>query len=76
MIQKLDFFLVSRKDGASARVKTKTSSPVTVLISWCRLTTLMPVTSRTIASSRGAPSRADGSALASAGLYPSRPGAS
>ena len=39
------FFFVSRKRGDSARVKTTTSSPVTVLISWCRLTTLVPVTS-------------------------------
>ena len=47
------FFLASRKSGDSARVKRRTSSPVTVLMSWCRLRTLMPVTSCTIASSTG-----------------------
>ena len=31
------FFLASRRTGDSARVKSTTSSPVTVLISWCRL---------------------------------------
>ena len=49
----LDFFFVSRNRGDSARVKSKTSSPVTVLMSWCKLTTLTPVTSWTIASMSG-----------------------
>ena len=39
------FFFVSRKSGDSARVKTTTSSPVVVLMSWCRLTTFTPVAS-------------------------------
>ena len=39
------FLFDSRKEGAWARVKSTTSSPVTVLISWCRLNTLTPVTS-------------------------------
>ena len=47
----LDFF--SRKPGAAARVKSTTSSPVSVLMSWCRLTTFTPVTSRTIDSRTG-----------------------
>ena len=47
------FFLASRKSGDSARVKRTTSSPVTVLMSWCRLSTLTPVTSWTIASRTG-----------------------
>ena len=34
-------------------MKSTTSSPVTVLMSWCRLTTLTPVTSWTIASMVG-----------------------
>ena len=34
------FFRVSRTSSGSARVKNMTSSPVTVLMSWCRLTTL------------------------------------
>ena len=42
---RLYFFLASRKEGAWARVKSTTSSPVTVLISWCRLSTLTSVTS-------------------------------
>ena len=47
------FLLVSRNRGDSARVKSTTSSPVTVLMSWCRLNTLTPVTSWTIASMSG-----------------------
>ena len=43
--QLLDFRFVSRNRGASAKVKSTTSSPVRVLMSWCMLTTLMPVTS-------------------------------
>ena len=39
------FFHVSRTRGNLAKVKSKTSSPVTVLMSWCKLTTLTPVTS-------------------------------
>ena len=35
----------SRKTGGSASVKSTTSSPVAVLMSWCRLTTLVPVIS-------------------------------
>ena len=34
-------------------MKSTTSSPVTVLMSWCRLTTLTPVTSWIIASRTG-----------------------
>ncbi len=41
------FRLESRKDSGSASVKSTTSSPVTVLMSWCRLNTLTPVTSWT-----------------------------
>src|SRR5271157_3292956 len=52
-IQKFDFFLTSRTCGDSARVKSTISSPVTVLMSWCRLSTLVPVISRTIASMSG-----------------------
>ena len=51
--QEPDFLRVSRTGGGSARVKIKTSSPVTVLMSWCRLTTFMPVTSLIIASKSG-----------------------
>ena len=47
------FFLDSRKLGRLTSVKTTTSSPLTVLMSWCRLITLTPVTSSTIASMRG-----------------------
>jgi len=36
---------VSRKSGDLARVKTTISSPVVVLMSWCRLTTLTPAAS-------------------------------
>ena len=39
--------------GDSARVKRTTSSPVAVLISWCRVNTLAPVISWTIASMTG-----------------------
>ena len=42
------FFLASRNTGEVANVNRTTSSPVTVLMSWCRLTTLMPVTSWTM----------------------------
>jgi len=38
-------FLLSRKGIGSASSKMRTSSPVIVLMSWCRLRTLMPVTS-------------------------------
>ena len=38
-------FFVPRKRGDSDRVKSTTSSPVTVLMSWCRLDTLTPVIS-------------------------------
>jgi len=44
------FLFVSRNCGALARVKTTTSSPEVVLMSWCKLSTLIPVTSSTIAS--------------------------
>jgi len=37
--------LVSRKLGALESVKSTTSSPVAVLISWCRVNTSTPVTS-------------------------------
>ncbi len=47
------FFFDSRHRGASASVKTSTSSPVTVLISWCRLIALTPVASSTIPSKSG-----------------------
>ena len=47
------FFFVSRKRGDLTRVKSTISSPVTVLISWCRLSTLTPVISWTIASMIG-----------------------
>ncbi len=47
------FFFAARKQGGSARVKRTTSSPVPVLMSWCRLSTLTPVTSWTIASRTG-----------------------
>jgi hypothetical protein len=47
------FFLASRKSGGLASVNSTTSSPVTVLMSWCKLSTLMPVTSWTIASITG-----------------------
>jgi hypothetical protein len=40
---------VARKQGDSASVKRITSSPVVVLMSWCRLTTFTPVTSSIIA---------------------------
>lgn len=39
------FFFTSRCSGVSASVKTTISSPVTVLISWCKLRGLMPVIS-------------------------------
>ena len=45
--------MTSRKSGDSASVKRTTSSPVTVLMSWCRLNTLTPVISWTIASRNG-----------------------
>ena len=51
--QEFDRFLASRKSGDLARVKSTTSSPVTVLMSWCRLNTLTPVISWTIASMIG-----------------------
>ena len=38
-------FLGSRNAGESASVKITTSSPVLVLMSWCRLTGVMPVIS-------------------------------
>ncbi len=43
-------FFFSRTSGDSAKVKTTISSPVVVLISWCRLTTVVSVNSRTIYS--------------------------
>jgi hypothetical protein len=46
-------FLVSRTSSGPVRVKSTTSSPVTVLMSWCRLNALTPVTSWTIASRTG-----------------------
>jgi hypothetical protein len=47
------FFLVSRHRGDSFKVKSTTSSPVTVLISWCNVNTATPVTSLIIASMSG-----------------------
>lgn len=35
-------FFFSRTSGDSAKVKTTISSPVVVLMLWCRLTTLTP----------------------------------
>ena len=58
------FFFASRRSGDWARVKRTTSSPVTVLMSWCMVTTLTPVISWTIASRPAGPFRSDGSALA------------
>ena len=58
------FFLVSRTSGDSLRVNTTISSPVAVLMSWCKLTTLTPVTSAIMASITAAPSRSNGSAPA------------
>ena len=50
-IQKRYLILASRKSGDRARVKRTTSSPVTVLMSWCMvITTLMPVIFSIIAS--------------------------
>src|SRR4051794_13940918 len=46
-------FFVPRKSGNSFKVKITTSSPVTVLMSWCRLTSLTPVMSWTVASITG-----------------------
>ena len=46
-------FFVSRKMGGPANVKITSSSPVTVLMSWCRLSTLTPMISWTIASMIG-----------------------
>ena len=43
----------SRKSGGRARVKRTTFSPVVVLMSWCRDTTLTPVTFSTMASMMG-----------------------
>ena len=40
----------SRKSGGLTSVKTTSSSPVTVLMSWCMLTTLTPVICSTITS--------------------------
>ena len=47
------FIFASRKSGDRARVKRTTSSPVMVLMSWCMVTTLTPVTFSTIASRTG-----------------------
>ena len=47
------FHLVSRKSGDRVRVKRMTSSPVLVLMSWCMVSTLTPVTFSTIASITG-----------------------
>ena len=44
-IQKPYLFLASRRIGDSVSVKRTTSSPVLVLMSWCMLSTLMPVIS-------------------------------
>ena len=52
-IQKRYFIFASRKSGDRARVKRTTSSPVMVLMSWCMVTTLTPVTFSTIASMTG-----------------------
>ena len=41
--EKTYVFFVSRKSGGSDRVKTTISSPVVVLMSWCRLNTLTAV---------------------------------
>jgi len=49
----LYFLFASRKSGGSESVNTTSSSPVMVLMSWWRLTTLQPVTSMTIASISG-----------------------
>ena len=46
-------FFFSRERGDSAKVKTTISSPVVVLMSWWRLTTLTPVTSKTVDSRTG-----------------------
>ena len=46
-------FLISRKAEGLARVEISTSSPVTVLMSRCRLNTLTPVAFWTIASMIG-----------------------
>ena len=43
-------FFVGRVNGESVRLKITTSSPLTVLTSWCRLATRIPVISWTIAS--------------------------
>lgn len=40
-------YRVSRTSGFSASENNTTSSPVVVLMSWCRLTTFTPVTSVT-----------------------------
>jgi len=45
--------LVSRRQGDPTSVNRMIASPVRVLMSWCRLNALTPVTSRTIASRTG-----------------------
>jgi hypothetical protein len=50
---KAHFFLASRNSGDVAKVNRTTSSPLTVLMSWCRLNTLTPATSCTMASKTG-----------------------
>jgi hypothetical protein len=46
-------FFVGRQEGGSARVTTTNASPVTVLMSWCKLTSLTPVISWTSACKSG-----------------------
>ena len=51
--RRLYFLFTSRCAGAWSKVKSTISSPVPVLISWCRDRTWQPVTSSIIASKRG-----------------------
>lgn len=48
-------FFFGRHAGGAASEKTSTSSPVTVEMSWCTLTSFTPTASSTSASSRGRP---------------------
>ncbi len=52
-VRRLELLVASRTCGVSASLKSTTSCPVKVLISWCMLATLMPVTSSNKASMRG-----------------------
>ena len=52
-IQQRCYFFVSRQEGGATNVKIISSSPVVVLMSWCRLTILIPVAFSTMASIMG-----------------------